>query len=308
VENVTLVGPGPVAVGDGPGDYVDDMECAWIINSSGPIAIVFKAFSTEADYDFLKVFDGTSGDVLGSFSGETLPEVLSTNATSLRVVFTSDWASSSAGFALEAFALVPGGTWAPTGAPTALPTWAPDTTAPDSVTFECDGTTSMCADGTLTWSCSEKCTSPSSGCSMALSAVGLRGTLPAALGDVRCAPWITRLHLNDNTALSGDVPSSAGNFGSLKELLIRYTKVRALPESLGRCKLLETLDAGNTELAGLPAAADWPSLKRLFIASTKVKALPEWLVRCKLLETLDASNTELAALPAAADWPNLKTL
>ncbi len=128
MENLTLAGPGPVAVSDGPGDYADDMECIWNIHSSGPITIVFEAFSTEAGYDFLKVFDGTSGDVLGSFSGETLPEILSTNATSLRVVFTSSWAFSSAGFELEAFALVPGGTWAPTGAPTALPTWAPDTT------------------------------------------------------------------------------------------------------------------------------------------------------------------------------------
>ena len=128
MQNVTLVGPGPVALSDGFGDYADDMECIWNITSSGPITIVFKAFSTEADYDFLKIFEGKSGDVLGSFSGETLPEVLSANATSLRVVFTSDSSSSSAGFALEAFALVPDGTWAPTGAPTALPTWAPDTT------------------------------------------------------------------------------------------------------------------------------------------------------------------------------------
>jgi hypothetical protein len=128
VENLMLAGPGPVALSDGLGDYADDMECVWNINASGPITIVFKAFSTEADYDVLKVFDGTSGDVLGSFSGETLPEIISTNATSLRVVFTSDSSSSSVGFALEAFALVPGGTWAPTSAPTALPTWAPDTT------------------------------------------------------------------------------------------------------------------------------------------------------------------------------------
>ena len=64
----------------------------------------------------------------------------------------------------------------------------------DSVTFECDGArSSMCANGTLTWSCSEQCPSPSGGCSMELSAVGLRRTLPAALGDVRCAPWITLL-------------------------------------------------------------------------------------------------------------------
>ena len=115
-----------MAVSDGPGDYADDMECAWNITSVGPITIVFKAFATEADYDFLRIFDGKSGDVLGNFSGETLPAVLNTNATSLRVVLTSDSSSSSAGFELEAFGLMPGGTWAPTGTPTALPTWAPD--------------------------------------------------------------------------------------------------------------------------------------------------------------------------------------
>jgi hypothetical protein len=63
----------------------------------------------------------------------------------------------------------------------------------DSVTFECDGTSSECANGTLTWSCSVQCNSPGSGCSMVLARAGLRGTIPATLGDVRCAPWITRL-------------------------------------------------------------------------------------------------------------------
>ena len=124
--NLALVGPGPVAVSDGPGDYADDMECAWNITSVGPITIVFKAFSTEADRDFLTVVDGQSGDVLRRYTGTALPAVLRTNATSLRVVLTSDSSSSSAGFELEAFGLMPGGTWAPTGMPTALPSWAPD--------------------------------------------------------------------------------------------------------------------------------------------------------------------------------------
>ncbi len=128
MESVTLAGPGPVAVSDGPGDYANNMKCIWNINSSGPITIVFKSFSTEKCCDFLRISDGKSGDGLGNFSGEILPSSLSFNATSLRVVFTSDSDSSSVGFDLEAFALVPGGTWAPTGAPTALPTWAPDTT------------------------------------------------------------------------------------------------------------------------------------------------------------------------------------
>jgi hypothetical protein len=73
VENeacVALAGPGPVAVSDGPGDYADDMECAWNITSPGPITIVFKAFATEECCDFLTISDGQSGNVLGSFSGE----------------------------------------------------------------------------------------------------------------------------------------------------------------------------------------------------------------------------------------------
>ena len=115
---VTLVGPGPVAVSDGPGDYADNMESIWNINSVGPITIVFKAFATEECCDFLTISDGQSGNVLGRFSGEALPASLGTNATSLRVVLTSNGAVSSGGFALEAFALVPGGSWAPTGTPT----------------------------------------------------------------------------------------------------------------------------------------------------------------------------------------------
>jgi hypothetical protein len=127
-----------VAVSDGPGDYADDMECAWNITSVGPITIVFKAFSTEADYDFLTVVDGQSGDVLRRYTGTALPASLNTNATSLRVVFTSDGGVASVGFEIEAFALAPGGTWvptalpttgSPTGAPTAVPTWAAATGA-----------------------------------------------------------------------------------------------------------------------------------------------------------------------------------
>ncbi len=142
MQNVTLVGPGPLAVSDGSGPYADNMKCMWNIDSSGPITIVFKTFATEEYEDVLTVFDGESGDVLGTFSGERLPAVLSTNATRLQVVFTSNSFCFDVGFELEAFALVPGGTLAPTATPTApptrppitftpttaTPTWAPDTT------------------------------------------------------------------------------------------------------------------------------------------------------------------------------------
>ena len=135
-QRVTLSGPGPVPVSDGAGDYADNTQCTWAVTAAGPITVVFKAFATEAGYDFVTLSDGTGRNA--SYSGVAVPPPFSTNATSLTIVFTSDGSGVSGGFELEVFALVPGGTWAPTAAPTtavpttgtpttAVPTYAPDT-------------------------------------------------------------------------------------------------------------------------------------------------------------------------------------
>ena len=76
------------------------------------------------------------------------------------------------------------------GAPsTATPTWAPDA-GPDSVVFQCDGTSS-CENGTLSWSCAMDCAGAT--CEISLRESGLRGSIPAGLGDVRCANQITMM-------------------------------------------------------------------------------------------------------------------
>jgi hypothetical protein len=128
-------------VSDGPGDYADNAQCTWRITAAGPITVVFKAFATESRFDFMKLVDGTGGEV--RYSGFVVPPPFSTNSTSLTIVFTSNDSGGSSGFELEVFALVPGGTWAPTAAlttaepntavPTAAPTIAPPvaTLAPD---------------------------------------------------------------------------------------------------------------------------------------------------------------------------------
>ena len=127
-QRVTLSGPGPVPVSDGAGEYADNTDCTWAITAAGPITVVFKAFATEADYDFVTLSDGTGGNA--SYSGFALPPPFSTNSTSVTMVFTSDGSSGSGGFELEVFTLVPGGTWAPTAAPTAVPTAVPTTGTP----------------------------------------------------------------------------------------------------------------------------------------------------------------------------------
>ncbi len=114
-------------VSDGPGDYAHNTQCTWHITAAGPITVVFKAFATEEGYDFVTLVDGTGGT--SSYSGVAVPPPFSTNSTSLTIVFTSDGSSGGSGFELELFALVPGGSWAPTTAPITMPTTAAPTTA-----------------------------------------------------------------------------------------------------------------------------------------------------------------------------------
>ncbi len=208
---------------DGPGVYAFNVECVWLVEAPGPITVVFTHFHTLADYDFLEIFDGTGDDagLLASASGPALPEPLFSNSTSVKIVFTSTGYITFSGFELELFALVPGGTWFPTGVPTAAPTWASESgailcfvpcllphehmrlpqcrwpfprtvrvaAAPDGVLFQCDPAAERCApDGTYAWRCSSDCIYDE--CEINLRGYGLRGRCPE-LGDLRCAQRIT---------------------------------------------------------------------------------------------------------------------
>ncbi len=122
---------------DGPGVYAHNMVCIWLVEAPGPIRGVFTHFHTEKDSDFLTVYDGTgdnapplrTGDSDASFDGSKLPASFTTNSTSLKIEFTSDYALEFSGFELELSSLAPGGTWVPTGAPTAATTQAPESGA-----------------------------------------------------------------------------------------------------------------------------------------------------------------------------------
>jgi hypothetical protein len=125
---------------------------------------------------------------------------------------------------------------------------------------------------------------------------------------------------------------------------IASTKVRALPESLGQCKLLETLcvprppppppvrvrgGAGAAprrvalprralgphraalDAAALPVVGRRPSPAHGWRARPdrrSVRGGPEPPGAAARWARRSARYTELAALPAAADWPNLKIL
>jgi hypothetical protein len=72
------------------------MTCSKLIQPAGggPITLTFTQFNTEAGYDFVRVYDGstTSSPLLGSYSGSSLSPVLTSSGGSMLITFTTDGA------------------------------------------------------------------------------------------------------------------------------------------------------------------------------------------------------------------------
>ncbi len=71
-------------------------------SSTGKLVAIFNSFNTEANYDFLRVYDGNSSaaPLVGTFSGTSIPSNITSTATdgSLTFVFTSDGSATRAGW------------------------------------------------------------------------------------------------------------------------------------------------------------------------------------------------------------------
>jgi len=84
---------------EGPGEYVGNANCQWQLSSTAPITLSFSSFATEANYDFVRVYDGllTSSPILAILSGASATPVTGTTNDML-VVFTSDATVNAQGF------------------------------------------------------------------------------------------------------------------------------------------------------------------------------------------------------------------
>ena len=85
---------------DGPGIYSPNQNCQFSISTGSWITLTFSSLATEANYDFVKVYDGASSSspLLGSFSGITLPGAVTASSGSMYVVFTADNSIEGGGF------------------------------------------------------------------------------------------------------------------------------------------------------------------------------------------------------------------
>ncbi len=82
--------------------YWNNTQCDWLISpdSAAKITLSFASFSTEANADFVSVYDGadSTSPLLGKFSGDQLPPALVSSAGKMYIVFTSNESVQSFGW------------------------------------------------------------------------------------------------------------------------------------------------------------------------------------------------------------------
>lgn len=74
------------------GQYGNNQNCEFTINTGAPITLTFTAFITESNWDKLSIFDGTSSGtvLLDQISGSTVPVAQTANSGLMTLRFTSD--------------------------------------------------------------------------------------------------------------------------------------------------------------------------------------------------------------------------
>jgi len=143
----TLTSPSG-SISDGPASYSSNQNCQFTISTGSAITLSFSSFSTEAQYDYLKIYDGSSssGTQLGSFSGASMPGPVTATSGSMFVVFTADDSVEASGFDASYMS----GSAAVPSVPSILPA-ASQATAPSPATnLVCPGSSTLSVSSTGT--------------------------------------------------------------------------------------------------------------------------------------------------------------
>lgn len=101
-ETTLTDGSGTINDGSGPADYLNDLNCTWIIEPAAAesITLTFTEFRLENIYDSLFIYDETDELVKG-LTGTNLPSVLTVNSSLVKLVFVSDESESESGWTLN---------------------------------------------------------------------------------------------------------------------------------------------------------------------------------------------------------------
>jgi hypothetical protein len=97
------------SIGDGSGffSYMDNQDCTWLIephdeehDSITSITLTFSRFDTEFGFDSVSIYQGesTSSPLIGSFSGSTLPPVITASGDKMLITFHSNGSINKPGW------------------------------------------------------------------------------------------------------------------------------------------------------------------------------------------------------------------
>ncbi|MDD3876032.1 MAG: C10 family peptidase [Bacteroidales bacterium] len=89
--------------GSGPQSYQNNSDCSWLISPTyqvSSIKLSFDRFETEDANDIVSVYDGetTSAPLLGSFSGNALPALITGTSGKMLINFSTNASTQAAGF------------------------------------------------------------------------------------------------------------------------------------------------------------------------------------------------------------------
>jgi Zn-dependent metalloprotease len=107
--NLNTLDYGTISDGSGSNNYCNNSNCSWLIQppNATSVTLNFTAFNLEQPstdgnsiYDLVEVFDGTSSSAasLGKFTGNNIPQAITSTGGSMFVKFTSDFSDTYQGW------------------------------------------------------------------------------------------------------------------------------------------------------------------------------------------------------------------
>lgn len=87
--------------GSGIDNYINNQQCTWYIAPpcASSVTLSFTEFDTESNFDGVIVYDDLYGtNLLGAYTGNTIPSNITSNTGEMLVFFVSDYSTSLGGF------------------------------------------------------------------------------------------------------------------------------------------------------------------------------------------------------------------
>ncbi|MDY0342321.1 MAG: C10 family peptidase [Lentimicrobium sp.] len=99
---------GHISDGSGPKNYNNNSICKWKIDPgalANELTLVFTEFDLEENVDFIKIYSIPDYQVLGDFTGSTLPPALVSTTGKMLVIFSSNGYNNAGGFEADYYTL-----------------------------------------------------------------------------------------------------------------------------------------------------------------------------------------------------------